>query len=124
MKRVLIVDDVPEIRRLVRLCIHRRHTVMEAATAEVALAVAAWGPLDLVVLDIGLPGPMDGLDLLGALRSNPATAPAHVVILSGRGLRGETLGLPIDDFMTKPFNPSDLAASISAILDADAITSG
>lgn len=122
MKCILIVDDVPEIRRLVRLCTNRRHTVFEASTAEEALAIAKREPIDLLVLDIGLPGPMDGLDLLGELRREPSSTPAHVLILSGRGLHGETLGLPIDHFLTKPFSPGELATRITALLNTEFAT--
>lgn len=118
MKRILIVDDVPEIRRLVRLCTLHRYAVLEAASAEEALALVRSERPDLVVLDIGLPGPMDGLDLLAALRRDPDTAAIRVIILSGRGLQDDTLGLPIDGYLTKPFRPDKLADCIGALLDS------
>ena len=118
MKRILIVDDVPEIRRLVRLCTLQRYAVLEAANAEEALATARRERPDLIVLDLGLPGPMDGLDLLASLRRDPETAGIRVIVLSGRGLENDTLGLPIDGYLTKPFRPDKLADAIGALLDS------
>lgn len=123
MKRILIVDDVPEIRRLVRLCTLQRYEVSEAADATTALDVAKRTRPDLVILDIGLPGSMDGLDLLAALRRNPDTARTRVLILSGRGLKGETLGLPVDGYLTKPFRPDELADNIGLLLGDQAPSS-
>jgi DNA-binding response OmpR family regulator len=118
MKRILIVDDVPEIRRLVRLCTLHRYAVLEASSAEEALATAQSERPDLIVLDLGLPGPMDGLDLLANLRRAPETAGVRVIVLSGRGLENDTLGLPIDGYLTKPFRPDKLADAIAAVLDS------
>jgi DNA-binding response OmpR family regulator len=116
MFRILIVDDAPAIRQLVRRCIALHHRVSEAENAEQALHRALLHVPDLVVLDIGLPGPMDGLDLLGAMRRHERLARVPVVILSGRGLHGETCGLPIEAFFTKPFHPDELAACIERVL--------
>ncbi len=119
MKRILIVDDVAEIRRLVRICTLHRYEVSEAATAEDALFQLAKHRPDLVILDISLPGAMDGLDFLARLRRDTAHAGTRVLILSGRGVQGETLGLPVDAYFTKPFRPLELADCIDRLLQDD-----
>ncbi|CAD5373358.1 Response regulator [Rubrivivax sp. A210] len=116
MKSILIVDDVAEIRRLVRICTLHRYEVSEAATAEEGLFVLAKKRPDLVILDIALPGAMDGLDFLARLRSNPDFGATRVLMLSGRGVQGETLGLPVDAYFTKPFSPLELIDCIDGLL--------
>lgn len=119
MKRILIVDDVQEIRRLVRICTLHRYEISEAATAEEALFMLAKHQPHLVILDISMPGAMDGLDFLARLRRDPAHADTRVLMLSGRGVQGETLGLPVDAYFTKPFRPLDLADCIDQLLQDD-----
>ena len=116
MKRVLIVDDVPEIRRLLRICAMHHFEVHEAANAEDALLAVKRAPPDLMVLDIGLSGPMDGLDLLAVLRKDTTLRGMRVVILSGRGLEGDDVGLPVDAYFTKPFRPMAIMDCIERML--------
>jgi two-component system KDP operon response regulator KdpE len=113
---ILVVDDEAPIVRLIRLKLEsdemRVHT---AHTGEQALAVLEDEVIDLVVLDVTMPG-MDGFETLRHIR---ARASVPVVMLTARTLdvdklRGLTSGA--DDYMTKPFNPDELAARIRAIL--------
>jgi len=117
MPLILVVDDEPLIRRLVRQFLGPRHEVIEAGSAEQALDFAHLRRPDLVVLDIGLPGVLDGLDALFAMRRHTRLRDIPVVILSGHGLQGESCGMPVDAYFTKPFKPSDLVACIERLLD-------
>jgi DNA-binding response OmpR family regulator len=113
---VLVVDDEPPIVRLVQLRLEADNMqVRTAHRGEDALAILEDEPIDLVVLDVTMPG-MDGFEVLRHIRSR-STIP--VIMLTARTLdvdklRGLTSGA--DDYMTKPFNPDELSARITAIL--------
>lgn len=108
---VLVVDDEPAIRRLLRTALgSQAWRVIEARTGEMALNMAMEVVPDLVVLDLGLPD-MDGVDVLRRLRSAHPTLP--VVILSVRDdERGKVAALEAgaDDYVTKPFSMAELVA--------------
>ncbi|TMC50981.1 MAG: response regulator transcription factor [Chloroflexi bacterium] len=116
MKTILVVDDEPEIVRLVRDYLeHSGFTVVTASDGPAALQTARTRRPDLVVLDLGLPG-LDGLDVTRELRRN-GTVP--IVMLSARGDESDKLvGLELgaDDYLTKPFSPKELVARVRAVL--------
>ena len=113
---VLIVDDEPAIRRLLRTGLAAGgYRTGEAATASAALAQLAAEPPDLVLLDLGLPD-MDGIDLVRAIR---ATSAIPIVVLSARDdERGKVAALDqgADDYVTKPFSMAELNARIRTAL--------
>ncbi|MFT8462327.1 response regulator [Acetobacter persici] len=108
---VLVVDDEPAIRRLLRTTLgSQAWRVIEARTGKMALDMAMEVVPDIVVLDLGLPD-MDGVDVLRRLRSAYPTLP--VVILSVRDdERGKVAALEAgaDDYVTKPFSMAELVA--------------
>ena len=116
VKTVLVVDDEPEIVRLVRDYLeHGGFTVLAAADGVQALRAVRTAPPDLVILDLGLPG-MDGLDVLRSLRREGALP---VILLTARGEESDKLvGLELgaDDYLTKPFSPKELVARVRAVL--------
>lgn len=115
--RILVVDDEPPIRRFLKTALSSQgYRVEEAYDGEVALEFLARNPVDLVVLDVGLPG-MDGLEVVRRLRSQGSVVP--IVILSSRD--DETgkvtaLDLGADDYVSKPFGMEELSARIRAAL--------
>lgn len=113
--RVLVVDDEPEIRDFVRKYLERDgFLVVEAADGESALARAKEG-VDVLVLDIGLPGP-DGLEVTRRLRAH---SPVPILVLTARGEEADrVIGLEMgaDDYLTKPFSPRELVARVKALL--------
>jgi two-component system KDP operon response regulator KdpE len=115
--RVLIVDDEPPIRRFLKTALSAQdYRVEEAADGEVALDYLKHNPVDLVVLDLGLPG-MDGLEVLRRLRESGALIP--VVILSSRDDEAgkvAALDLGADDYVSKPFGVEELSARIRVAL--------
>ena len=125
MKRVLIVEDVPEIRRLVRLAIGNHH-VYESASAEDALnQVADLGGVDLLVLDIMLSGSSDGLALLATVRALPIWSATKVIMLTARGSaedRAASAVLGADAYFTKPFSPLQLNDCIDELLSAEPLS--
>jgi DNA-binding response OmpR family regulator len=113
--RILVVDDEPKIRRIVSsYLIEEGFDVAEAHDGETALSLA--GPdLDLVILDIGLPG-MDGIDVLRELRSR---TDVPVILVTARAEETDRLiGLSVgaDDYVTKPFSARELVLRVKAIL--------
>jgi DNA-binding response OmpR family regulator len=114
--RVLVVDDEPPIRTVVRGFLEREGMeVAEAADGPGAVERArTFGP-DLVVLDIMLPG-FDGIEVLRRLR---AFADPYVIFLTARSEEVDRIvGLTVggDDYLTKPFSPRELVARVHALL--------
>ncbi|MBO1361300.1 response regulator transcription factor [Acetobacter sacchari] len=110
---VLIVDDEPAIRRLLKMTLSSQSwRIAEAGTGEVALRMAAENPPDIVLLDLGLPD-IDGVEVLRRMRASRPTLP--VVILSVRDdERGKVAALEAgaDDYVTKPFSMAELVARL------------
>src|SRR5262249_26814720 len=113
---VLIVDDEPAIRRLLRTSlVAQGYGTIEAATGAEAVAQAHAQKPDLVLLDLGLPD-MDGLEVIRILRT---AAPVPIVTLSSReDERGKVAALDegADDYVTKPFGIDELTARLRAAL--------
>lgn len=113
---VLIVDDEPAIRRLLRTSLQAQgYRTLEADTGARAVAQIAGEKPDLVLLDLGLPD-MDGLEVIRLVRA--ATAVPIVVVSSREDERGKVAALDLgaDDYITKPFGMEELAARLRAAL--------
>ena len=114
--RVLVVDDDPDIRRLVSAYLRRDGMeVITAEDGETALMHEATQQPDIVVLDLMLPG-IGGIDVLRTIRER-GTRP--VVLLTARDeVTDRVLGLELgaDDYVTKPFHPRELVARVHTIL--------
>lgn len=119
MIRVLIVEDQPEIRMLVRMTLESdRYELHEADGGESGLhMVDALSP-QVVVLDIMLPGSLSGLEVCKRIKSNPGTRDTPVLLLSVRAQQadleaGERSGA--DVYLPKPFSPTELIGKIEAL---------
>ena len=115
---IVVVEDDPHIVDLVGLYLRRDgFRVFGTGDAAIGLALVARERPRLVVLDIGLPGPMDGLAACRRLRAHDGGVP--VLILTARDAEVDrVLGLELgaDDYVTKPFSPRELVARVKAIL--------
>ena len=113
---ILVVDDEPPIRRLLRTSLAAQdYEVVEAGTGNEALAAAEREKPDLVILDLGLPD-IGGIDVIRALRGR-STVP--IIVLSVRDdERGKVAALDLgaDDYVTKPFGTDELVARIRTAL--------
>ena len=113
---VLVIDDEPPIRRLLRTTLAvQDYRVIEAADGREGLSLLRHERPDLLLLDLGLPD-IDGLELIRMIR---AESPVPIVVLSSReDERGkvEALDLGADDYVTKPFGMEELVARLRAAL--------
>jgi two-component system alkaline phosphatase synthesis response regulator PhoP len=113
---VLVVEDDRELRDVVRRYLERAgHAVHTTGSGAEALSLLAVGGVDLVVLDLGLPD-VDGLEVLAAAR---ASGGVPVVVLTARSQledRIDGLRRGADDYVTKPFSPTELVLRVDAVL--------
>ena len=116
MATVLVVDDEPIVREVVvRYLTREGHRTLEAGDGSVAREVIEGFDLDLVVLDLMLPG-TDGLELCRWIRGR---SELPVIMLTARGEEADRivgLELGADDYVTKPFSPRELAARVRSVL--------
>src|SRR5258705_1557382 len=114
--KVLVVDDEPPIRKLLRMGLSAQgYEILEAPNGKTSLDLLSQKP-DLVILDLGLPD-MQGLELLRMIRARNESVPI-VVLASRRDEAGkvQALDLGADDYVTKPFGLEELLARMRAAL--------
>jgi DNA-binding response OmpR family regulator len=114
---IVVVEDDPNIADLVDLYLRRDgYRVYQARDGETGLRLVRDRSPKLVILDVGLPGAVDGIDVCRQLRS---TTDVPIIMLTARdGEVDRVLGLEMgaDDYVTKPFSPRELVARVKAIL--------
>jgi two-component system, OmpR family, KDP operon response regulator KdpE len=114
--RVLVIDDEPPIRKLLRMGLTAQgYQTLEAPNGKAALDLLSQSP-DLIILDLGLPD-TQGHDLLRTIRARNDSVP--IVVLSSRGDEAgkvQALDLGADDYITKPFGMDELLARMRAAL--------
>jgi two-component system response regulator MtrA len=116
---VLVADDEEDIVELVRTRLERDgHVVVSAPDGEQALALARAEAPDLCVLDVMMPK-LTGLEVMRALRQDPATARTRILLLTARaGEQDVDAGFSggADDYVIKPFSPQELGSRVRALL--------
>ena len=121
MTRVLVIDDSPTIRRMVKASLSSLPApveFVEAASGLEAIERLALGPVDLIVLDLNMPD-MHGLEVLGFVRSHQKYRRVPVIVLTTRGddaSRQAALQGGASIYLTKPFEPRVLAAEAAQLL--------
>jgi two-component system, OmpR family, phosphate regulon response regulator PhoB len=120
VKKILIVDDSEEIRDLVTMTLRRadRH-VIQAKTGEEAVELARREKPDLIMMDIMMPGPVDGLEATRVLKGDAQTKHCKVIFLTAKGQtedleQGFEAGA--DDYFVKPFSPLALMKKVDALI--------
>jgi two-component system, OmpR family, KDP operon response regulator KdpE len=114
--RILVVDDEPQIRRIMRTTLTSAgYEVEDAKTGEEALGKVRDYRPDLVLLDINMPG-MSGLETCRAIRADPNVAIVMLTVHNTEAAKVEALDAGADDFVTKPFSMPELLARIRAVL--------
>lgn len=118
VKKILIVEDHADIRRLIRLTLEfDDYEMREAEDGASGLAAAALFEPDLVLLDVMMPGPRNGYDICRILKAQDN--PPQVVLLTAKARsEDEALGLAAgaDAYITKPFSPLQLAETLETLL--------
>jgi len=121
MRTILVVDDSPTLRKMVRAALGGLQDVafVEAGTGLQAIETLAMHPVRMVVLDLNMPD-MHGLDVLKFLRSHSQYRALPVMVLTTRGdesSREEVLEAGATSYMTKPFSPNFLVSSVRELLE-------
>jgi len=120
MKRVLIVEDQPDIRKLIRMTLEfEDYEIHESSDGAAGFHKAMEVRPDLVLLDVMMPGEMDGVQVCKAIKSSPSMAGVKVVLLSARGQArdleaGQQAGA--DQYLVKPFSPLQLIDTIERLM--------
>lgn len=119
--RILIVDDEKDIRGLIALILQNAgYDVLEAGSGEEGLDLLTSERVDLVTLDVMMPG-MTGWEVCAHIKANPALRHIPVIILTARSLlrdEEELTAVAPDAFLNKPFNVDNLLARVSSLLAA------
>jgi two-component system, OmpR family, phosphate regulon response regulator PhoB len=121
VKKILIVDDRLEMRKLVEASLRSENHLFIYAVS----GLEGWHKIqderpDLIVLDIMMPGVIDGLTVLRRVRSAPDLKACKVVLLTGKGQQEDLiqgLSAGADAYMVKPFSPRELADLVATLLD-------
>lgn len=118
MAKILVVDDDPHIRELVRVFLTKEgFNVLEASDGKSALTLLESEKVDLIILDIMMPN-MDGWELCCELRTYYSDL-LPILMLTAKGETGQKVKgfeLGTDDYMVKPFEPAELIARVKALL--------
>lgn len=120
MPKVLVVDDDPQVLKLLKLNFELEgYDVVSATNGEEALELVGRDTPDAVVCDVMMPG-IDGLEVVRRLRAQPDTAALPLVVVSAKAQRADIragLKLGADEYVTKPFDPAELIAVVQRLLD-------
>ncbi len=120
MKKILVVDDNPVCRELMREALQGNGVeVLEACDGHQALQMIRQSPPDLVLLDLQMP-PVSGYEVLAQIRSDPSTADIVVAALTAYAMRGDRekgLSAGFNDYITKPIDVANLRKSVERLLN-------
>lgn len=120
MKTIMIVDDQPHVRQLVEISLRREGwRVVAVESGEAAIVQASAQPPDLIIMDIMMPGGMDGFQAIEALKRHPATAACPVLVLTAKSQESErrrSLELGAAGYLAKPFKLATLIAQVEELL--------
>jgi CheY-like chemotaxis protein len=119
MKKILIVDDSKDIRDLVIATLDSsEYKILEAGDAMRAIAVATVEKPDFIIMDVMLPGNINGIEATKIIKSNPLTRRCDVIILTGtneKGIQRDAIKAGATCYFIKPFSPLDLLQRVEDI---------
>ena len=120
MKKILIVDDQVQVRELVEVTLRvGNYRIFEANNGKQAIEMAKKKKPDLIIMDIMMPGKIDGLEATRILKNEKETKNTIIVMLTAKGQeadkqKGYEAGA--DDYFIKPFSPLDLIKKVEEVL--------
>jgi len=120
IKKILIVDDVQDVRDLVERTLRRDDwEILAAQSGEEAVSLARREKPDLIMMDIMMPGKIDGLEATRILKSDPQTRNCVVIMLTAKGQQTDidmAAKAGADDYFVKPFSPLQLLQKVDDVL--------
>lgn len=120
MRKILIVDDQNEIRELVKKTLTREdRTILTADSGETAVQIAREQLPDLIMMDVMMPGSIDGLEATRLLKQDEKTRHCTILVLTAKGRpedREQGLAAGANDYFAKPFSPLELMKKVDEVL--------
>ena len=120
MKKILVVDDQKKIRELVEVTLRLEdYQIFQAKSGDEAIKLARVERPDLVIMDIMMPGGIDGLEATRVLKNDPETKGCQIIMLTGKGQQDDQekgLKAGADDYFSKPFSPLELIKKVEEVL--------
>lgn len=120
MKKILIVDDREDNVELLEMTLKRGNfEVLRAGSGESALEIARTQKPDLIIMDVIMPGEIDGLEATRIIKGNPETQHCKVIMISGKCLEADReagLQAGAQDYFMKPFSPLELIRRVDELL--------
>ncbi len=119
LKKLLVVDDQADIRKLIRLTIGASYEVIEAEDGQSGLQKMRQHQPQVVLLDIMMPGELDGMQVLDIIRRDAALAKTSVIMLTARGQASDFqagMARGADGYLIKPFSPLQLLLTIKELM--------
>jgi CheY-like chemotaxis protein len=116
MVKLLVADDDPRIRRLLRLTLEPVYQVIEAADGAEALHLIAQKRPDLLILDVAMPV-LDGLAVCRTVRGDPAFDRVGIIVISANASAEAVLAAGADRYVSKPFRPLQLLSTIQDVVE-------
>jgi len=120
MKKILIVDDQSEVRELVEVTLRSDdYQILKAENGEEAVEITKVEKPDLIIMDIMMPGTLDGLDATRIIKNDPKLKDCKIILLTSKGqqvdeVKGFEAGA--DEYFIKPFSPLDLINKVEETL--------
>ncbi len=120
MKKILIVDDQLEVRRLVEMTLKvSDYQIFKATTGEEAVEIVKSEKPDLIIMDVMMPGGMDGFEATKILKNDPETKECKIIMLTAKGQQADRekgIEAGADDYFIKPFSPLELIRKVEDVL--------
>ena len=121
MNKILIVDDQPEVRELVEITLRSENfRILQAQDGENAINIARKEKPVLIIMDIMMPGKIDGIEATRILKNDPETKEIIIIILTAKGQKGDIekgYKAGAEDYFIKPFSPLDLIKKVDEVLE-------
>ena len=117
-EKLLIVDDQEDLRKMLRLALgYGKYHLLEAGDGETALAMARAEKPNVILLDVMMPGSLDGIAVCRAIKADPELCGLPVMMLTARGRDREAAERAgADRFMSKPFSNAEILAEVRAMM--------